>query len=381
MKVAFVADLHADDLGSRINPDSGLNARFEDAIAVLRWVAIDASTRGCEALIVGGDFTEHRHPAPWRVAMIESALAMYTGRDLVLLRGNHDGARAGYSIVEVLARMAPAPNTYGFSRPGVAYLDDVAVCALPYLDRAWMRATTPELANAPDADVYRALGAQFVALAQGLYAEAAGRGYTDDPMRIVLVVHQALAGGDMTDSQAAFLGDLALVVDTGALAAIGFDAVLAGHFHKHQVLRTDPLVVYAGSPHRVTFQEEHQPKGYLVVDLASRPATFEFIETPARRFVTLQYGGGVPTEPVEGAIVRLVDVPADTDTASIRRALEGLGAFEVSEVRVRPAEAATPNGLGEHTTPADALVEYFTDDPDAEALVARGRDVLVEVSA
>jgi exonuclease SbcD len=338
---------------------------------------------------VGGDFTEHRHPAPWRVALIADRLSDYRGGPLVLLRGNHDGQRAGVSVVDVLGEMLPraqeGSSRFAFSRPGTAYLDRVAVCCLPYLDRAWIRATTPELAQAPDAEVYRALGEQFLTIARGLYAEALERGYGQGDTRTVLVVHQALSGGDMTDSQAAYLGDLALVVDTGALAAIGFDAVLAGHFHKHQVLRTDPLVVYAGSPHRVTFAEEHQPKGYLVVDLEPRPATFDFVETPARRFVTLagsdlDWASDAELEAqVAGAIVRVLDVTGDP--AHIRRHLEGLGAVEVGEIRVAPAEAAAPLGLGESTTPADALADYFSGDPDAPALVARGREVLAEVSA
>lgn len=387
-RIAFVADLHADDLGSKVNPATGLNARFEDALEVLRWVAFDAAVRKCDVLVVGGDFTEQRHPAPWRVAMIADALREFDGV-YVLARGNHDGLRAGRSIVDVLAPMLPSAQ--GFSRPGIAWVKRTAICVLPYLDRSWLR-SQPGFETVPDAEIYRVLAEQFLALARGLYAQAHAE--HPDLETTVLVVHQGLSGGQMTDAQAAFLGDLALVVDTAALASIGYRAVLAGHFHMHQVVHADPLVVYAGSPHRVTFAEAAQPKGYLVVDTDTLPA-FEFVETPARRFVTLHYTetstrqyltgdlpAGDPFAAIEGAIVRVLDVPAGADVADIRRRLESLGAFEIAEIRVARAEALPLSGsFGEATSPSDALAAYFDADEDREALVERGRAVLAEVAA
>lgn len=383
-RIAFVADLHADDLGHKVNPSSGLNVRFTDALDVLRWIAGDAFMRNCHVLIVGGDFTENRHPAPWRVRMIADALAAF-GRPTFLLRGNHDGLRAGLSIVDVLAPMLEGPNVaaFPFSRPGIAPLDakgEAYLCAIPYLDRSWMRANG--LGAAPDADVYRALEDQFLAIARGLYVEAKEAGAA----KVLLVIHQALAGGQMTDAQAAFLGGVSLVVDTAALAAIGFDAILAGHFHAHQVLRTEPLVVYAGSPHRVTFQEENQEKGYLVLDTDHLPE-FEFVSTPARRFVTLRYGDLArgpgderPGTSVDGAVVRVLDVPAGEDAASIRGRLESLGALEVVEVRALPAEAASPRGLGEALEPIEALAAWLEHDPDRDALLELGRALLEEAA-
>jgi DNA repair exonuclease SbcCD nuclease subunit len=383
-RIAFVADLHADDLGSKVNPESGLNARFEDALEVLRWVAFDAAKRKCDVLVVGGDFTEQRHPAPWRVAMIADALGEFHSGGYVLVRGNHDGLRAGRSIVDVLGDMLP--GAHGFSRPGIAWVGRTAICALPYLDRHFLR-SQPGFESLPDADVYRALGEQFLALARGLYAQAHAE--HPDLEATVLVVHQGLAGGQMSEAQQAFLGDLALIVDTAAIEAIGFDAVLAGHFHRRQVLSEQPLVLYAGSPHRVSFQEENEVKSYVVLDLDVDGTTgktvpvWQEVETPARRFVTLQWNDQLAEpEDVKGAIVRVLDVPPTADIADIRRRLEGLGAFEVAEVRVARAEAPTlSRSFGEATSPIDALAAYFEGDPDAAALVERGGHVLAEVAA
>jgi DNA repair exonuclease SbcCD nuclease subunit len=374
-RLGVVADVHADDFGSKIDAASGLNARWVDTIDMLRWVATDARERGCDALIVAGDLTESRHPAPWRVAQIGEAIAAFAG-PVIIERGNHDGERAGRSIVDVLTY--GRPGWVGFSRPGVTVVGGVAIAVLPYLDQHRLRAL-PGFEDVPPAEAYRILADAFLDIARGLYVEASALA-----PRQVLVVHQGLAGGNMSDTQRAFLGDQSLVVDTRALGAIGFDAILAGHFHLHQVLSTEPLIAYAGAPYRTDFGEEHQTKGYLVVDVDAAGARLEFVETPARRFVTLRGPAEyeeVAEDTVDGAVVRVLDVDDSIDTAHLREVLERLGAFDIQEIRRRPVAAPTiAGGLSEGMTPSEALAEYFAGEDDREALVERGRQMLQEVA-
>ncbi len=373
-RLAVTADLHCDDFGQKVDPATGLNARWTDSIAMARWVATDAKARGADVLIVAGDFTESRHPAPWRVDMIRDAIAAFGG-PTVLVRGNHDGERAGRSIVDLLA--ADRPGWHGFTRPGVMVVGDLAIASLPFLSPHWLRAQ-PGFDSIPEAEVLRVLAEQYLVIAGGLYAEAAALA----PRR-VLVVHQGLSGGLMSDTQRAFLGDKSLVVDGRALGAIGFDAVLAGHFHLHQVLQTEPLVAYAGAPYRTDFGEEHQAKGYLLVEVV--PGTrgaWEFVETPARRFVTIRSPHHESDYPdVDGAVVRVVDLDPDYDVAEVRSILEANGAWDIQEIRRRPAEVLeSAGGLSESLTATEALVEYFAGDADADALVDRGRGILAEVA-
>lgn len=369
-RLAVLADPHCDDFGSKIDPATGLNARWTDTVGMVRWVANDAAKRGADALIVAGDLSESRHPAPWRVAQIGAALAAFPG-PVKLLRGNHDGIRAGLSIADALAQDRPGWD--GFSRPGITVVGDVAIAMLPYLDRAWIRAQ-PGFESTPDAEVYRILAEEYLTIARGLFVQASAIA-----SRTVLVVHQALAGGNMSEAQRAFLGDLSLVVDTRALGAIGFDAILAGHFHLHQVLSAYPPIVYAGSPYRTDFGEEHQEKGYLIVDISSTMVGIEFVPTPARRFVTItapdhenDYG-----PEVEGAVVRVLDLDPMYDVVEVRRILEDRGAFDVQEIRIRRDESpVAAGGLSETLAPSEALEVYFAEHPNRERLVARGREIL-----
>ena len=150
-------------------------------------------------------------------------------------------------------------------------------------------------------------------------------------------------------------------------------------------LSSDPLIAYAGAPTRTDFGEEGQTKGYLVVDVDEAGTRMEFVETPARRFVTID--GGQPFIDHDElamyartrSFVSSTWAPSRTGS-SWRAALEDAGAFEVTEIRRRPVGRARggrravrePDGRG-------GAAAYFADEPDAAVLVERGRELLAEV--
>lgn len=374
-RIAFTADLHVDQYGARVDAATGLNARLLDYLRTVRFVADTARQRGCDALVVAGDFTERKHVNEWLVRHIQDALSDGP-QTQIFLRGNHDGIIGGESIVSVLAEMGS--DWSGFNRPGLAVVGDTVLCLIPHLDGRWLRTQAGFETVAPH-ELNAALAEQYLVLARALFANAmqhpdAGR------QRRILVAHQGMSGGAMSESQAAFLGDRSLVVDSAALGAIGYDAIVAGHFHRHQVLTNEPLTLYPGSVERVDFAEERETKGFVILDTDRLPE-FEFVETPARRYVTLR--GGVDDqdllEDLDGCIVRAIDIEPDIDSTALREALIKGGAFEVTEIRkLRVAEAAA-GGMAEDLSAEQALDAYFADDPDAEALVARGREILAEV--
>jgi DNA repair protein SbcD/Mre11 len=387
-RIAFTADLHVDAYGSRIDPATGLNARLVDYLATVGWVAEEADRRGALGLVVAGDFTERRHPAPWMVSRIRSALAGGPSRQ-IYLRGNHDGEIAGGSIVSLLDdgfghESGDEDTRCGVSRPRLEFVTyDVVLACIPYLDRHWLR-SQPGFETVPDADLFRILAEQFLAIAAGLYAEAR-RDYPD--AACVLVCHQTLAGAAMSDTQRAFLGDLSLVVDARALQAIGFEAVVAGHLHRHQaVIPGDRPVLYTGSVERVDFGEALETKGFIVADVEPGRFDWTFVETPARRFVTWDLSLSDIAAPapagLDGAIVRILNVDPGSDVAEIRRLTEQAGAFEVQEIRVRRPESTAPaGGLAETLSTQEALVAYVADSPDREVLETRGREILAAVAA
>jgi len=374
--LAITADLHVDDY-------AGIPGRFDDILRTVAWVARHAKAAGADALIVAGDFTEAKTPARApRVVKIAAALAEGPARQ-VHVRGNHDVAWQGSSIVDDLAR---TPGWTGFSaRPGFEVVDGVAVCCIPYLDRAWLR-TQPGYETVAEAAVYRTLGELYLTTARGLYVQAKGAGCS----AAILVGHQQLSGGRMTEKQQAFLGDLDTVVDARALAAIGYQAIVFGHVHRAQTviegLDIAGPVLFSGSIERVDFAEEAEEKSFVLLDVQrGRPASIERIPTPARRYVTLtgeQIADDVTEEQVDGAVVRVIDLPRPYDPLQVADMLRNLGAFAVTEVRRERDEAAAPaTGMDETLSAEEALATHFAEDQDRDALLELGREILAEAAA
>lgn len=371
-RIAVVADLHVDRYGTRRDPDTGLNVREQDALNTLRWIGEHARSFDCEALVVAGDYVESKtNPRSGRVTRI--AQALYAGPDRQIhLPGNHDIADAGLSIVEDLATRAPGWT--GHTTKGFELVGDVAVCVIPFLSPAWYR-TQPGKEALPDREAFDELSAAYLTIARGLFVEATDAGARS----AILVGHQQLSGGRMNDTQQVFLGDLDIVVDARALAAIGYAAVTFGHVHRGQTVVDDPAcpVVFAGSIERVDFAEEAEEKSFLVVDVEAGRATIERIPTPARHMVTIRGDGSFNEAAVEDSIVRGVDLDPDVDEVDLRRALYAAGALEVMGLRRRPVETPAAAGVLSESLSPQALVEaYYADDPDRDAMVALWRRLL-----
>jgi DNA repair exonuclease SbcCD nuclease subunit len=98
----------------------------------------------------------------------------------------------------------------------------------------------------------------------------------------ILAVHQSFAGATCGPAHFRFRESS----DVIALHQIpeAFDCVLAGHVHRHQVLRGDgtPPVIYCGSTDRISFAEIDEPKGCVTLELHGGGITHEFVEHSVR---------------------------------------------------------------------------------------------------
>ena len=168
-----------------------------------------------------------------------------------------------------------------------------------------------------------------------------------------------------------------------ALAQPTLDYVALGHIHKHQVLSTNPYVVYSGSLERVDFGEEDDEKGFCVIDLDAagppgrRLVDFRFQPVKARRFLTIPVSVTAEQDPtqealkaiarrrVDGAIVRVrVEMPQEVEALlrenEVRSALAS-AQFVTPIVRDVTRERRTRLGGTpvEGLSPQDALRLYL----------------------
>jgi exonuclease SbcD len=206
----------------------------------------------------------------------------------------------------------------------------------------------------------------------------------DPAVPAILMTHYAVRGCDVGGypGRSLFMPEVQLPL--GAVALREFDYVALGHIHKHQVMNPEgkPPVVYPGSLERIDFGEEREPKGFVIAEIERGNATWQFVEIPARRFVTLRVNADAedPTEKVVAAIdgerirdavVRLLyTLPEGSPTLrepEVRQALKD--AFLVATLRrERDPRAARERNvrLTSVLPPLEALQEYLKIQPDLQ---------------
>jgi len=156
---------------------------------------------------------------------------------------------------------------------------------------------------------------------------------------------------------------------TGSLFGANASAFLLGHIHKHQGWRDGSrLIAYPGSIGRLHYGEQGA-KGCLVWDVDANGAEFEFVETPARRTLELDFDGPpdmdrlrAAVDEAKGAFVRVRwSVPEESrDTVNRDAITEVLGAAaEVKlEARIIPAERTRSAGIGLAGTLAEKIQRW-----------------------
>jgi exonuclease SbcD len=206
----------------------------------------------------------------------------------------------------------------------------------------------------------------------------------DPDIPAVLAAHLSVSGASFGSERSVMLGRDAVVLKS-VLADPAWDYVALGHIHMHQSLNGDnhPPVVYSGSPERIDFGEEGQPKGFCWVELTPGETahdwttTWEFIEVDARPFVTVRADVRAAADPLMAlrqevakhdltdAVVRLIlHMQAEQETLLRDRDIRGLlsDAYFIGGI-TREVERAVRVRLGnlspEEMTDRELLARYL----------------------
>jgi exonuclease SbcD len=227
----------------------------------------------------------------------------------------------------------------------------------------------------------------------------------EDANRPIIVTYHGTVAGAVSGFERQLTLGRDIQMPQSVLCPAGVDYVALGHVHKHQVLRSDPPMVYAGSIERIDFGEINETKGCVLVKFHMKQASYEFIPLAARPFVEIavdvqQIGDSsvmdriqlaIERKDVKNAVVKVVidALPAQRALISdrqIRVWLEGLGAAYVARITVvLPRQIATPDGVQRVNTdglptPIEALEEYLVrhgiSESERAALLALGREIM-----
>lgn len=279
--IAHVADLHlgAGNLHGGITAE-GLPERLIDFRRVWVEICTDLAERAragkLHAVLFAGDGFRTRRPSPTEIVFFQDGLSLLLGAGLpvVAVPGNHDlpntpGERSALDPMDWGGRTVGAgtfqvirtPDVYRVECPGGRAFN---VAGLPYFSRSWVVARLgSELANA-SSRAEEAVGNIVAGLASwNLPFQLAASQIPD-----VLMLHHSVTGSvTSTGYETATGADPTIPLDV--LASGPWAYVACGHIHKLQDLTGGhggmeaPPVVYPGTPERIDFGEESEPKGWV----------------------------------------------------------------------------------------------------------------------
>ncbi len=271
VRVLFVSDTHIGfDWPAR--PRVVRRRRGDDFFQNFERALEPARTGEVDVVVHGGDLLYRSRVPAWlaETALVPLKRLASSGVPVLLVPGNHERARMPYPLLAI------HEGLHVFDRPRSVVLDAggvrVAFIGFPYTD-----------------DIRRRF--------PYIFAAASGQNTAADVR--VLCLHQCVEGATCGPGNFTFRfgADVIRTADLPGDVAV----TLAGHIHRHQVLRPAgrPPVIYAGSVERTSFAEAPETKGFVVLQLTrSGLGSFEFRPLPARPMVarTVHFDHADPME-------------------------------------------------------------------------------------
>ena len=321
IKILHLSDIH---MGSgfthgRINPETGLNTRLEDFVSTLS-ICIDRAIESeVDLVLFGGDAFPDATPPPYVQQAFASQFRRLVDAQIptVLLVGNHDQHSQGQGGASLCIY-----RTLGV--PGVIVGDtldthniqtrsgEVQVITLPWLTRSALM-TRQETQGLSLGEINELLTERLQVVLEGEIRRL------DPDIPIVLLAHLMADNANLGAERFLAVGK-GITLPLSLLTRPCFDYVALGHVHRHQNLNKSnrPPVIYPGSIERVDFSEEKEDKGYVMVEVESGNAKWEFCPLDVRVFRTIEVDVSKTEDPldkiaksvakndIEDAVVRLV---------------------------------------------------------------------------
>jgi exonuclease SbcD len=412
MKILHFADLHLGvESYGRLDPATGLSSRLLDFLNVLDQVVDYAINNKIDLVLFCGDAYRSREPTQTQQREFAKRINRLatSGIPVFLLIGNHDlpnavGRATSTEIFDTLA----VKNVYVSNRPQLYSIPTasgtVQIVSLPWLRRSALLARE-ETKNLTFEQINQRLQQALTKVIDDKAQEL------NPKLPAILAAHVWVSGARVGSESSMTIGQEHVLLLSN-VAHPAFDYIALGHIHKHQVLKQNPSVVYAGSLERLDFSEEEDDKGFYLVEIGpdgeagKRQVSFDFHQVVGRRFLTI----GVDIEPsdteptatvlkaiaeqqdkVGGAIVRLsISLPVESEGQlrenDIRNALKQAHYFTIAKDIKRETRLRLGGWTAEEISPLDALKTYLESRKDisperARLLLEYGEKLIQEQEA
>jgi exonuclease SbcD len=393
-KIRFIhlSDIHIGLLThGRLNPSTGYNTRLEDILKCLDHVLETAARESVDLILIAGDVFHRENPLPAEEIEFARRIGKAAGKDgarVVMVLGNHDYSSSGIgaSAVEIF----PALDIEGVTiarKPEVIEVKTksglVQVACLPWAGRGALL-SREEYKALSTQELQAEIERRLIAIVHSLAEKTRPK----DPA--VLLAHVSARGARLSGTETDTLTTSDPVVPVTVLADPAFQYVALGHIHRFQDLNEGdaPPVVYSGSIERIDFSEEMEKKGFVLGEISESETGWEciyqFRETPARRFITIDLGeidedrkrllvpDGISPGDTEGAVVRVryeVGSPGEeVDEKEIRSAFGGAQSLRIERVFSKPKKTMRQTELSKTMSVLDALDKYVQSKPELKKI-------------
>lgn len=399
-----LADIH---LGSgfshgTLNPQTGLNTRFEDFVGTLGCCIDRATGTGAydhlppvDLVVFAGDAFPDATPPP----VVQEAFATQFHRlvdaqiPTVLLVGNHDQYAQGQGGASLcIYRTLGVPGFVVGDRLDTHLVQTqqgpIQVVTLPWLTRSTFL-TRPLTENL-------SLTAVNELLLDRLRLALEGEIRRLDPTLPTILLGHVMVDTAFYGAERFLAVGKGITVPVTLLSRPCFDYVALGHVHRHQILGDRPPIVYPGSIERVDFSEEKEDKGFVIAHIERGNTQVEFCPLSVRPFCTIavdvsttdnpqgKLEQAIASQPITDAVVRLIYKlrPDQVERINHSRLLTCLETAHTHTIQPELVSQLTrprlPElGMGKGLEPLDALETYLANRQDLQEI----RGAMVEAAA
>ena len=387
IKILHLSDIH---LGStthgKVNPQTGLNTRLEDFISALTICIDRAINEPADLVLFGGDAFPDATPPP----LVQQAFAKQfrrladAGIPTILLVGNHDQHSQGVGGTSLaIYRSLAVPNfTVGdtiATHRITTNAGEIQIITLPCITLSTLL-TKSETEGFSMTEVSQLLIDRLQVVIEGEIRQL------DPPLPTILLAH-VMVDTATYGAERFLAAGKGFTIPLSMLTREAFDYVALGHVHRHQILATQPLVVYPGSIERVDFGEENEAKGYCWLEVEKGKIKFEICPIPTRAFRTIEIDVTQSEDPqgkllkaiqkgkIDQAIVRLIykikaEQLAQIDDRLLHEAMESSHNYAlIPEVVSQNPRTRLPDlSTAEALDPMSALKTYLSTREDLKKL-------------
>ena len=289
IKIVHFSDLHfgsGERYGS-LNPETGLNKRFEDFISALDKPVNFAIENNVDLVIFTGDTYKHATPEPlYQKEFAKRIRKLSTNKiPTILIVGNHDVLYRidGSDALDIYSTLEIDYVTV-FNKIELKTIETksgtVQIISLPHITKSRLL-TKDEYRNLPTGEQDKLM------IEKVKHAVSACSKKLNPSLPVILLGHGTIETAQFGAEQDLSIGKV-LSYPLNYFQLPELDYVGFGHIHRHQILQKEkPLILYAGSLERVDFGEENEDKGFIYLELAKGIVKYEFKSTNPRKFITI----------------------------------------------------------------------------------------------